>query len=81
MTDPLTFWAWLEEVALQSFYPENSYNDDKPRWWEQGFTADMQSVLVSPPSLIQARVKQGGWKYFTEDNVTEYLLTFYLKIF
>ncbi|XP_035663364.1 polycystic kidney disease protein 1-like 2 [Branchiostoma floridae] len=59
VTDPLTFWAWLEEVALQSFYPENSYNDDKPRWWEQGFTADMQSVLVSPPSLIQARVKQG----------------------
>ncbi|XP_078583733.1 polycystin-1-like protein 2 [Branchiostoma floridae x Branchiostoma japonicum] len=59
VTDPLTLWTWLEEVALQSFYPETSYNDDKPRWREQGFTADMQSVLVSPPSLIQARVKQG----------------------
>ncbi|CAH1264034.1 PKD2 [Branchiostoma lanceolatum] len=59
VTDPLTFWSWLDETALESFYPETSYNGDEPRWWEKGFTADMQSVLVSPPSLIQARVKPG----------------------
>ncbi|CAH1251049.1 PKD1L3 [Branchiostoma lanceolatum] len=59
VTDPLAFWAWLDETALEIFYSETSYNGDKPRWRERGFTADMQSVLVSPPSLIQARVKQG----------------------
>ncbi|XP_035695880.1 polycystin-2-like [Branchiostoma floridae] len=59
VTDPPALWSWLDETALQSFYPETSYNDDKPRWWEKVFTADMQSVLVFPPSLIQARVKPG----------------------
>ncbi|XP_078610884.1 polycystin-1-like protein 2 [Branchiostoma floridae x Branchiostoma japonicum] len=57
--DPLTFWSWLSETALESFYPETSYNGDKPRWFEKGFTADMQTVLVYPPSLIQGRVKSG----------------------
>ncbi|XP_078597655.1 polycystin-1-like protein 2 [Branchiostoma floridae x Branchiostoma japonicum] len=56
VTDPTGVWSWLDETALKSFYPETSYNDDKPRWQEVVFTADMQSVLVSPPSLIQARV-------------------------
>ncbi|XP_078572446.1 polycystin-1-like protein 2 isoform X2 [Branchiostoma floridae x Branchiostoma japonicum] len=57
VNDHLTFWSWLNETALQSFYPETSYNGDKPRWFEKGFTADRQTVLVYPPSLIQARVK------------------------
>eukprot|EP00058_Branchiostoma_floridae_P016734 XP_002602222.1 hypothetical protein BRAFLDRAFT_76911 [Branchiostoma floridae] len=57
VTDPIGVWSWLDETALKSFYPETSYNDDKPRWQEVVFTADMQSVLVSPPNLIQARVK------------------------
>ncbi|XP_078594471.1 polycystin-1-like protein 2 [Branchiostoma floridae x Branchiostoma japonicum] len=59
VTEPSAVWPWLNETALESFYPETSYNDDKPRWWEKVFTADMQSVLVSPPILIQARVKPG----------------------
>eukprot|EP00058_Branchiostoma_floridae_P016420 XP_002601908.1 hypothetical protein BRAFLDRAFT_86392 [Branchiostoma floridae] len=59
VNDPLTFWSWLHETALESFYPETSYNGDKPRWSEKGFTADMQTVLVFPPSLIQGRVMQG----------------------
>ncbi|XP_066283580.1 polycystin-2-like protein 2 [Branchiostoma lanceolatum] len=59
VTEPSALWPWLTETVLGSFYPETSYNDDKPRWWEKVFTADMQSVLVSPPSLIQARVKSG----------------------
>eukprot|EP00058_Branchiostoma_floridae_P018043 XP_002603532.1 hypothetical protein BRAFLDRAFT_79068 [Branchiostoma floridae] len=59
VNDHLTFWSWLNETALESFYPETSYNDDKPRWWEKGFTADRQTVLVYPPSLIQGRVKPG----------------------
>ncbi|XP_078611633.1 polycystin-1-like protein 2 [Branchiostoma floridae x Branchiostoma japonicum] len=59
VNDPLTFWSWLNETALQSFYPETSYNGDKPRWFEKVFTADMQTVLVYPPSLIQGRVKPG----------------------
>ncbi|XP_035694654.1 polycystic kidney disease protein 1-like 2 [Branchiostoma floridae] len=59
VNDHLTFWSWLDETALQSFYVETSYNDDKPRWSEKGFTTDMQSVLVYPPSLIQGRVKPG----------------------
>ncbi|XP_035686736.1 polycystic kidney disease protein 1-like 2 [Branchiostoma floridae] len=57
VNDHLTFWSWLNETALQSFYPETSYNDDKPRWFERGFTADRQTVLVYPPSLVQGRVK------------------------
>ncbi|XP_035677372.1 polycystic kidney disease protein 1-like 2 [Branchiostoma floridae] len=59
VTEPSAVWPWLNETALESFYPETSYNDDKPRWWEKVFTTDMQSVLVSPPILIQARVKPG----------------------
>ncbi|XP_066292641.1 polycystin-1-like protein 2 [Branchiostoma lanceolatum] len=59
VTDPSALWSWLDETALGSFYPETSYNGDKPRWWEKGFTTDMQSVLAFPPSLIQARVKPG----------------------
>ncbi|XP_078679555.1 polycystin-2-like [Branchiostoma floridae x Branchiostoma belcheri] len=57
--DADAFWSWLNGTALENFYPETSYNDDKLRWQDKGFTADMQSVLVAPPSMIQARVKSG----------------------
>ncbi|CAH1272977.1 PKD1L3 [Branchiostoma lanceolatum] len=59
VNDPLTFWSWLYETALGNFYPETSYKGDKPRWQDKSFTADMQSVLVYPPSLIQGRVQTG----------------------
>ncbi|XP_078681624.1 uncharacterized protein LOC144916369 [Branchiostoma floridae x Branchiostoma belcheri] len=59
VNDADTFWSWLNGTALENFYPETSYNDDKLRWQEKGFTADMQSVLVAPHSMIQARVKPG----------------------
>ncbi|XP_066304370.1 polycystin-1-like protein 2 [Branchiostoma lanceolatum] len=59
VNDPLSFWSWLNETALGNFYPETSYKGDKPRWQDKSFTADMQSVLVYPPSLIQARVQTG----------------------
>ncbi|CAH1247231.1 PKD1L3 [Branchiostoma lanceolatum] len=59
VNDPLSFWSWLNETALGNFYPETSYKGDKPRWQDESFTADMQSVLVYPPSLIQARVQTG----------------------
>ncbi|XP_078692602.1 polycystin-1-like protein 2 [Branchiostoma floridae x Branchiostoma belcheri] len=59
VNDADTFWSWLNGTALENFYPETSYNDNKLRWQEKGFTADMQSVLVAPPSMIQARVKPG----------------------
>ncbi|XP_078695111.1 polycystin-1-like protein 2 [Branchiostoma floridae x Branchiostoma belcheri] len=59
VNDANTFWSWLNGTALESFYPETSYNGNKLRWQEKGFTADMQSVLVAPPSMIQARVKPG----------------------
>ncbi|XP_078692236.1 polycystin-1-like protein 2 isoform X2 [Branchiostoma floridae x Branchiostoma belcheri] len=57
--DAHSLWSWLNETALENFYPETSYNGDKLRWQEKGFTADMQSILVAPPSMIQARVKSG----------------------
>ncbi|XP_078701302.1 uncharacterized protein LOC144927629 isoform X3 [Branchiostoma floridae x Branchiostoma belcheri] len=59
VNDADTFWSWLNGTALENFYPETSYNDNKLRWQDKGFTADMQSVLVAPPSMIQARVKPG----------------------
>ncbi|XP_066291574.1 polycystin-1-like protein 2 isoform X1 [Branchiostoma lanceolatum] len=59
VNDPLTLWSWLCETALGNFYPETSYKGDKPRWQDKNFTADMQSVLVYPPSLIQGRVQTG----------------------
>ncbi|CAH1273057.1 PKD1L3 [Branchiostoma lanceolatum] len=59
VNDPLTFWSWLYETALGNFYPETSYKGGKPRWQDKSFTADMQSVLVYPPSLIQGRVQTG----------------------
>ncbi|KAI8513359.1 carbohydrate binding [Branchiostoma belcheri] len=59
VNDADTFWSWLNGTALENFYPETSYNDNNLRWQEKGFTADMQSVLVAPPSMIQARVKPG----------------------
>ncbi|XP_019640407.1 PREDICTED: polycystic kidney disease protein 1-like 2 [Branchiostoma belcheri] len=57
--DAHSLWSWLNETDLENFYPETSYNGDKLRWQEKGFTADMQSILVAPPSMIQARVKSG----------------------
>ncbi|XP_078675170.1 polycystin-1-like protein 2 [Branchiostoma floridae x Branchiostoma belcheri] len=59
VNDADTFWSWLNGTALENFYPETSYNDNKLRWQDKAFTADMQSVLVAPPSMIQARVKPG----------------------
>ncbi|XP_078681627.1 polycystin-1-like protein 2 [Branchiostoma floridae x Branchiostoma belcheri] len=59
VNDADTFWSWLNGTALENFYPETSYNDNKLRWQDKGFTADMQSVLVAPPSMIQVRVKPG----------------------
>ncbi|XP_078662108.1 uncharacterized protein LOC144906058 [Branchiostoma floridae x Branchiostoma belcheri] len=54
-----SLWSWLNVTALESFYPDTSYNGGHLRWREKGFTADVQSVLVSPPSLMQGRVKPG----------------------
>ncbi|XP_078662102.1 polycystin-1-like protein 2 [Branchiostoma floridae x Branchiostoma belcheri] len=54
-----SFWSWLNVTALESFYPDTSYNGGHLRWREKGFTADVQSVLVSPPSLMQGRAKPG----------------------
>ncbi|CAH1272909.1 PKD2 [Branchiostoma lanceolatum] len=59
VNDPLTFWSWLNKTALGNFYPETSYKGGKPRWQDKSFTADMQSVLVYPPSMIQGRVQTG----------------------
>ncbi|XP_019633523.1 PREDICTED: polycystic kidney disease protein 1-like 2 [Branchiostoma belcheri] len=59
VTEPTGLWSWLNETAMEAFYPETTYNGAEPRWWEKVFTADRQSVLVAPPSLIQARVKSG----------------------
>ncbi|XP_078678998.1 polycystin-1-like protein 2 [Branchiostoma floridae x Branchiostoma belcheri] len=59
VTEPSGLWSWLNETAMEAFYPETTYNGAEPRWWEKVFTADRQSVLVAPPSLIQARVKSG----------------------
>ncbi|XP_078665659.1 polycystin-1-like protein 2 [Branchiostoma floridae x Branchiostoma belcheri] len=59
VNDADAFWSWLNGTALENFYLDTSYNGHKLRWQEKGFTADMQSVLVAPPSMIQARVKPG----------------------
>ncbi|XP_019646063.1 PREDICTED: polycystic kidney disease protein 1-like 2 [Branchiostoma belcheri] len=59
VNDADAFWSWLNGTALENFYMDTSYNGHKLRWQEKGFTADMQSVLVAPPSMIQARVKPG----------------------
>ncbi|CAH1238879.1 PKD2 [Branchiostoma lanceolatum] len=78
VTDASALLSWLDETALESFYPETSYNGDKPRWWEKGFTTDMQSVLVFPPSLIQARVRPGlctvpaAMQYLFDECTTAY---------
>ena len=49
-----TFYRWLEETLIPSYYSTPVYDGER-HWWTTNFTADYNSVPVGIPRLRQLR--------------------------
>lgn len=59
VTDYKSFFDWLDNTFVESFYGMNLYNGGS-YWWSREFTADFQSIPVGAPRLRQLRSESGG---------------------